>query len=113
MEPGGSAGEPDLAIISFAAEVESAAIKERVNAARAFLLPTDRWVGGWYPGIWVSAGGSPGQGQTIERDDYAAGVIREIAGWLCDGESTPGIVHKLNERGELTYRNLRAAMAGR
>jgi DNA invertase Pin-like site-specific DNA recombinase len=35
-----------LAIISFAAEVESQAIKERVNAARAFLLPTDRWVGG-------------------------------------------------------------------
>jgi DNA invertase Pin-like site-specific DNA recombinase len=33
-----------LAIIAFAAEVETQAIKERVNNARAFLLPTDRWV---------------------------------------------------------------------
>src|SRR5262249_20979823 len=43
--------------------------------------------------------------KTIKRDDYSAGVIREIAEWLCDGESLIGIVHKLNERGELTYRD--------
>ncbi len=31
-----------LAIIAFAAEIESRATRERINAARAFLLPTDR-----------------------------------------------------------------------
>lgn len=93
-----------LAIISFAAEVESQAIKERVNAARAFLLPTDRWVGG-IPGYGYRLVDHPVKGKTTERDEYAAGVIREIAEWLCDGESVTGIVHKLNERGELTYRD--------
>lgn len=93
-----------LAIISFAAEVESQAIKERVNAARAFLLPTDRWVGG-IPGYGYRLVDHPVKGKTLERDEYAAGVIREIAEWLCDGESVTGIVHKLNERGELTYRD--------
>jgi DNA invertase Pin-like site-specific DNA recombinase len=93
-----------LAIISFAAEVESQAIKERVNATRAFLLPTDRWVGG-IPGYVYRLVDHPVKGKTIERDEYAAGVIREIAGWLCDGETVAGIAHKLNERGELTYRD--------
>lgn len=47
----------------------------------------------------------PVKGRTIQRDEYAAGVIREIAEWLCAGESVNGIVHKLNERGELTNRD--------
>lgn len=93
-----------LAIIAFAAEVESQAIKERVNAARAFLLPTDRWVGG-APGYGYLIVDHPVKGKTIQLDEYAAGVIREIARRLCDGESVTGIVQSLNERGELTYRD--------
>ena len=91
-----------LAIISFAAEVESQAIKERVNAARAFLLPTDLWVGG-IPGYGYRIVDHRVKGKTIERDEYAAGVIREIAAWWCAGEAMTAIVHKLNSRGELTY----------
>ena len=67
-----------LAIIAFAAEVESQATKERVNAARAFLLPTDRWVGG-APGYGYVIVDHPVRGKTIALDEYAAGVIREIA----------------------------------
>jgi len=99
-----------LAIISFAAEVESQAIKERVNGARAFLLPTDRWAGG-APGYGYRITEHRVKGKTIELDEYAAGVIREIARRLCPkengqaGESVTGIVHSLNERGELTYRD--------
>ena len=101
-----------LAIIAFAAEVESQAIRERVNGARAFLLPTDRWVGG-APGYGYVIADHPVKGKTIVRDDYAAGVIREIAGRLCDGESVTGVVQSLNERGELTYRDHLRVVEGR
>lgn len=93
-----------LAIIAFAAEVESLAIKERVNGARAFLLPTDRWIGG-VPGYGYRIVNHPVRGKTLELDPYAAGVIREIADRLCAGESASAIVASLNERGELTYRD--------
>jgi DNA invertase Pin-like site-specific DNA recombinase len=101
-----------LAIVAFAAEVESQAIKERVNAARAFLLPTDRWVGG-APGYGYLIVDHPVKGKTIQLDEYAAGVIREIAGWLCAGESVTGIVQRLNERGELTYRDHLRVLEGK
>jgi site-specific DNA recombinase len=101
-----------LAIIAFAAEVESQAIKERVNGARAFLLPTDRWVGG-APGYGYVIAAHPVRGKTIVRDEHAAGVIREIAQRLCDGESVTAIVQSLNARGELTYRDRLRALEGR
>lgn len=93
-----------LAIIAFAAEVESQTTRERVNGARALLLPTDRWVGG-APGYGYRIVKHPVKGKTIQSDEYAAGVIREIAGRLCEGESVTGIVQSLNKRGELTYRD--------
>jgi DNA invertase Pin-like site-specific DNA recombinase len=101
-----------LAIIAFAAEVESQAISERVNGARAFLLPTDRWVGG-APGYGYLIADHPVKGKTIVRDEHAAEVIREIARRLCDGESVTGIVQSLNERGELTYRDRIRSLEGR
>jgi DNA invertase Pin-like site-specific DNA recombinase len=101
-----------LAIIAFAAEVESQAIKERVNAARAFLLPTDRWVGG-APGYGYLLADHRVRGKTIVRDEHAAGVIREIARRLCDGESVTAIVQALNARGELTYRDRLRMLDGR
>jgi site-specific DNA recombinase len=96
-----------LAIISFAAEVESQAIKERAHSTRAFLLPTDRWMGG-IPGYGYRLVDHPVKGKTIKRDEYMAAVIWEIAGWLCDEDepvALTAIVHKLNESGELTYRD--------
>lgn len=93
-----------LAIIAFAAEVESQAIKERVNGARAFLLPTDRWTGG-LPGYGYRIVDHPVRGKTIEVDPYAAGVIREIAQRLCDGEAVSAIAQSFNQRGELTTRD--------
>lgn len=113
-----------LAIISFAAEVETQAIKERVNGARAFLLPTDRWAGG-SPGYGYKVVDHPVKGKTLAVDEYAAGVIREIAGWLCDGdpeaegeaanEGLPltEIARRLNERGELTHRDRTRVAAGK
>lgn len=101
-----------LAIIAFAAEVESQAIKERVNAARAFLLPTDRWVGG-APGYGYLIADHPVRGKTIVRDEHAAEVIREIARRLCDGEAITAIVQSLNARGELTYRDRLRMLEGR
>lgn len=102
-----------LAIIAFAAEVESQAIKERVNNARAFLLPTDRWVGG-APGYGYLLADHPVKGKTIVRDDHAAEVIREIARRLCDnGESVTAIIQSLNDRGELTYRDRLRMLAGK
>jgi DNA invertase Pin-like site-specific DNA recombinase len=101
-----------LAIIAFAAEVESQAIKERVNAARAFLLPTDRWVGG-APGYGYVLADHRVRGKTIVRDEHAAEVIREIARRLCDGESVTAIVQSLNTRGELTYRDRLRMLDGR
>ena len=59
-----------LAIISFAAEVESQAIKERVNGARAFLLPTDRW-GRRCPRLRLPDHRAQGQGE-----NYRVGRVR-------------------------------------
>jgi DNA invertase Pin-like site-specific DNA recombinase len=101
-----------LAIIAFAAEVESQAIKERVNGARAFLLPTDRWTGG-LPGYGYRIVDHPVRGKTIEIDPYAAEVIREIARRLCDGEPVSAIAHSFNERGELTTRDHTRVSAGK
>jgi DNA invertase Pin-like site-specific DNA recombinase len=101
-----------LAIISFAAEVESQAISERVRGARAFLLPTDRYVGG-APGYGFLVADHPVKGKTLVRDEYAAGVIREIARRLWDKESVTAIVQSFNERGELTYRDRLRTLAGK
>jgi DNA invertase Pin-like site-specific DNA recombinase len=101
-----------LAIIAFAAEVESQAIRERVTSTRAFLLPTDRWPGG-LPGYGYRIVDHPVRGKTIEIDPYAAEIIREIAQRLCDGEAVSSIVHNLNERGVLTTRDHTRVAAGK
>jgi DNA invertase Pin-like site-specific DNA recombinase len=102
-----------LAIIAFAAEVEALAAKERVSGARAFLLSTDRWAGG-APGYGYLIVKHPVKGKTIKKDEYAAGVIKEIAGWLCDdGGSATAVVQRLNERGELTYRDRIRTLEGK
>jgi hypothetical protein len=83
-----------------------------VNAARAFLLPTDRWAGGM-PGYGYLIVDHPVKGKTIARDEHAARVIADIAERLCAGESVTGIARDLNERGELTSRDHLRVLQGK
>lgn len=99
-----------LAIVAFGAEVEALATKDRVRDTRAFLLPTDRWVGG-PPGYPYKIVDHKVEGKTTALDTYAAGVVAELARRTCAKESGKfvesftEIAHSLNERGELTPRD--------
>ncbi|MGC0375907.1 recombinase family protein [Streptomyces sp. SAI-229] len=86
-------------IMSFAAQMESQAIKERVLGARDFMRRVGRWPGGQVPYGYKVVDHPDGDGYALALDDTTAGIVRRIAKEVMGGKTLYAVSRDLDAEG--------------
>lgn len=122
--PGGSPLELDMRssspvaelimmLLAFAAQMEAAAIRERVTGAMAALRSQGRYAGGLVPYGYKKVKNPDGPGWKLEPDADAVSVLERIIRAVMDGKSLTAVSMDLNEEEVLVPRDYQATLAGR
>ena len=100
IDPDSRVGELIWFILSWLAEGELEAIKERSAGTRQWLIKTDRYPGGWVPYGYRPAPHPDGEGWTLVPDPDMRSVINQMITWILDeGRSAYWTAMRLNEMG--------------
>jgi DNA invertase Pin-like site-specific DNA recombinase len=86
-------------IMSFAAQMESQAIKERVLGAREYMRRVGRWPGGQVPFGYRVIEHPDGDGYALTLDATAAGIVRRVAKEVIGGKTLYAISRDLDAEG--------------
>jgi site-specific DNA recombinase len=86
-------------VISFLAEGELDAIRERTRASRSKLRELARWPGGKTPYGYVAVQNDSGIGWHLEHDPVTSVIVRRIVDDLLEGESLSGLARALTAEG--------------
>lgn len=94
--PGGKAM---LSMLGVFAALEADTVRERVSASREALRQARRFPGGRVPYGYRTAPNPVGAGRILVPDEFEAGIVREAAERVLQGESLYAVVNDLNSRG--------------
>lgn len=86
-------------IMSFAAQMEAQAIKERVLGAREFMRREGRWAGGQVPYGYRVVDHPDGTGYALALDEKTAAVVRRIAKEVISGKTLYAVSRDLDAEG--------------
>jgi DNA invertase Pin-like site-specific DNA recombinase len=100
-------------LIAIFAEMEAAAISERVTGAHAYLRREGRWAGGRAPFGHRAVKNPSGPGHVLAIDEAAAAVCQGIVQRAIQGEAVNAIAADLNRRNVLSPTDHARVAAGR
>ena len=121
--PGGSPMELDMrsmspvselvmTLLAFAAQMESAAIRERVTGAMSALRAQGRYAGGLVPYGYRKVENPDGPGWKLEPDPTSVAVLERIIRDVLDGKSLTAVAESLNAESIPAPRDYQAVRAG-
>lgn len=102
-----------MTLLAFSAQMEAAAIRERVTGAMAALRSQGRYAGGLVPYGYEKIPNPDGPGFKLAPDPEAVKVLSGIIRDVLDGQSLTAVAMALNESGVPVPRDYQAIKAGR
>ncbi|MFI9082112.1 recombinase family protein [Streptomyces sioyaensis] len=102
-----------MMLLAFAAQMEAAAIRERVTGAMAALRAQGRYSGGLIPFGYKKIPNPDGEGWKLGPDMVAVAILERIIRDVLDGKSLQSIAMGLNEDEVLAPRDYQAKLLGR
>ncbi|UQA94914.1 recombinase family protein [Streptomyces halobius] len=102
-----------MMLLAFAAQMEAAAIRERVTGAMAALRAQGRYSGGLIPFGYKKIPNPDGEGWKLGPDMDAVAILERIIRDVLDGKSLQSIAMELNGDEVLAPRDYQAKLLGR
>ncbi|MGP4002738.1 recombinase family protein [Streptomyces sp. 8N706] len=102
-----------MTLLAFSAQMEAAAIRERVTGAQAALRSQGRYAGGLVPYGYEKVPNPDGAGYKLAPDPEAVKILSGIIRDVLDGQSLTAVAMALNEDGVPVPRDYQAIKAGR
>lgn len=102
-----------MTLLAFSAQMEAAAIRERVTGAMAALRSQGRYAGGLVPFGYKKVKNPDGNGWKLAPDMDAVSIVERIVKEVMEGQSLQAISMALNEEEVPVPRDYQAMQAGR